>query len=357
MSEDVRCLVVTADSVRAAAIESMLESARGVASSGVVDPTGALSGVAPASDVMLVCDGPGQPALAIARPLLDGGTTLPVVLVSHHADLAAHRAAMAAGARGLVELPTEPATMARTVAEAALAARSGDAVSEAGRVVAVCAAQGGAGASAIAAALAGASAALLIDLAPGFDDAAERLGCSPGRTIADLAVLGAGIGSDAVSQVAARHPSGMRLVARPRDPDAFSLVPPDLGPALVRAARGAASLTLVDIGVAYTELAARTAAAADRMLVVTTPDVPSVRCASSLVAWLDRRGVPAAGVSVVVNRWRRSNELSLRGIERSISLPVASAVRHDAKLEQRRIDHGRWSPRALRELAERLALT
>jgi MinD-like ATPase involved in chromosome partitioning or flagellar assembly len=319
----------------------------------VLDPSAALSGIAPESDVMLVCDGAGQPALAIARSLLAGGPGLPVVLASRHADLAAHRAAMAAGARGLVELPADAALLARTVAEAGQSGGAPGVAAEAGRVVAVCASRGGAGASSIAVALAGAAGALLVDLAPGFDDAAARLGCTPGRTIADLAVLGGGIGSEAIAQVASQHPSGMRLVAAPPDPDAFALVPPDLGSTLVRAARGAAPLSLMDIGVPVGELAGRAAAAADRILIVTTPDVRSVACAASLVAWLDRRGVSAAGVSLVVNRWRRSSELSLRGIERSVSLPIACAVRNDDKLEQR-TGGPTWCPRPLRELAERL---
>jgi pilus assembly protein CpaE len=354
VSDEIRCLVVTADSVLAAALVSMLDGAHGVRSSGVLDPAGALSGIAPESDVILVCDGPGQPALAIARPLLANGSVLPTVLASRHADLAAYRAAMAAGARGLVELPADPGALARTVAEAGQAGRGSGAAAEAGRVVAVCGARGGAGTSSVATAIAAAAGALLVDLAPGFDDAAGRLGCAPGRTIADLAVLGGGIGSDAVVQVAARHPSGMRLVSAPPDPDAFALVPPDLGSTLVRAARGAAPLSVFDIGVPVGELAGRAAAAADRILVVTTPDIRSVACVSSLVAWLDRRGVSAAGVSLVVNRWRRSTELSLRGIERSVALPIACAVRSDDKLEQRGAESGTWCPRPLRELAERL---
>lgn len=354
MSDDIRCLVVTADSVLAAAMEAMLEAAHGVTASGVLDPAAALSGVAPASDVMLICDGPGQPALALARPLLSAGTSLPVVLVSRHCDLAAHRAAMAAGARGLVELPAESGTLARTVVEAGLTARGAATAAEAGRVVAVCAARGGAGASSVAAALAAAAGGLLVDLAPGFDAAARRLGCAPARTIADLAALGGAVGSEAVSQVASRHPTGMRLLAAPPDPEAFSLLSPDLGPALVRAARATAPLSVIDIGVPVAELAGRTAAAADRILIVTTPDVRSVAAASCLAAWLDRRGVPAAGISLVVNRWRRSTELSLRGIERGVSLPIACAVRHDGKLEERGASDPAWCPRPLQELANRL---
>jgi MinD-like ATPase involved in chromosome partitioning or flagellar assembly/FixJ family two-component response regulator len=354
MSDEIRCLVVSADSVLAASLVSMLEAAHGVRPSGVLDPSRALSGVVPASDVMLVCDGPGQPALSIAAPLLESGVVTPVVLASRHADLAAFQAAMVAGARGLVELPADPGALARSIVQAGRVRRTATVASEAGRVVVVCAARGGAGASSVATALAICGTALLVDLAPGFDNAAERLGCTPVRTIADLAALGGGIASEAVIQVASRHPGGMRLVAAPSDPDAFALIPPDVGSSLVRAARGASRTTVVDAGVPTGELAGRTAAAADRILVVTTPDVRSVECASSLVRWLDRRGVPPAGVGLVVNRWRRSAELSLRGIERTVSVPIACAVRHDDRLERGETGGGPWCPRPLRDLAERL---
>jgi hypothetical protein len=59
---------------------------------------------------------------------------------------------------------------------------------------------------------------------------------------------------------------------------------------------------------------------------VTTPDRPAVACAARAAAWLDGESVPAAGIGLVINRWRRGGELSLRGIERAAGLPLAAVV-------------------------------
>jgi pilus assembly protein CpaE len=193
--------------------------------------------------------------------------------------------------------------------------------------VAVCGAKGGTGTSTTALELARAASGLLVDMAAGFDDTATRLGCAPRRTLADLVPLIGELGNDAVRSVACPHPEGMWLIARPEAADDLDLIPSALGSALVRESRAVAPLSLFDLGVPRGELAAQVVAAADQVLVVTTADPRAVACAAVAAVWLDRRGVPGSTVSLVVNRWQRGGELSLRGIERSAGLPVAAVVR------------------------------
>jgi pilus assembly protein CpaE len=264
------------------------------------------------------------------EPLQAACPGLPIVIASRSRDLAMHRAALAAGARGLIGVPPEPAELTLAIVGAAGAGRAHAPSTAAGRAVAVCGAKGGTGASATALELARAAGGLLVDLASGFDDAASRLGCSPRRTLTDLVPLSGELGSDAVRSVASPHPGGMSLIAGPDVPEDLDLIPSALGSALVRESRAVAPLSLFDLGVPRGELAAQVAAAADHVLVVTTPDRRSVACAALVAAWLDRRGVPGAAVSLVVNRWQRGGELSLRGIERTTGLPLAAAVREAA---------------------------
>jgi hypothetical protein len=76
------------------------------------------------------------------------------------------------------------------------------------------------------------------------------------------------------------------------------------------------------------------------------------------VTTLARAG-SADGIRVVVNRWSRRSELSLRGIARTVGVPVAAVVRADAEaldaLADGRARLDRWPGRrhtvALRELA------
>ena len=329
MRDAVRCLVVGADAAVVAAVVAGMD-APGLRCSGTLDPATALAGPRPGCDVMLICDGPGRRALDLIEPLQAACPRLPIVIASRAHDLAMHRAALAAGARGLIGLPPQPAELALTVFSAAGAGQGREQSTAAGRAVAVCGAKGGTGASTTALELARAAGGLLVDMAFGFDDAASRLGCSPRRTLADLVPLSGELGSDAVRSVASPHPGGMTLIAGPDVSDDLELIPSALGSAIVRESRAVAPLSLFDLGVPRGELAAQVAAAADHVLVLTTPDRRSVACAALAAAWLDRRGVPGAAVSLVVNRWQRGGDLSLRGIERTTGLPLAAVVREAA---------------------------
>ena len=322
MSE-IRCLLVGAGAA-ARSLAATVDGGPGLALAGVVDASAAVSGLRPACDVIVVCDSPGQPAVDLASLLAGQAAGVPVVVAAAQPDLAVHRAAMAAGARGLVALPADPDELFGAV-RAASASRAGSAGNAAGITAAVCSGKGGAGVSTVALALAeAATGGLLVDLAGGFDDAAARMGCDGARGIADLAGLDDALGADALRAVLATRPDGLRLLARPA---VGGLATPALCRAVVRASRAVAPVVALDLGLLPSPSAAAVAVGCDRVLLVTTPDRAAVACAARAAAWLDGEGVPAGGVGLVVNRWRRGGELSLRGIERAGGLPVAAVVR------------------------------
>jgi pilus assembly protein CpaE len=333
--DEVRCLVVGGDAAVAAAVVASID-APGLRCSGALDPGAALAGPRPDCDVIVICDAPGRPALDLIEPLQSACPGVPIVMACRSHDLAMHRAALAAGARGLTGLPPDRAELALAVSNAAAAGEGRRRAAPAGRAVAVCGAKGGTGTSTTALELARSARGLLVDMASGFDDAAARLGCSPRRTLADLVPLRSELGADSIRSVASHHPDGMWLIAGPDVSDDLDLIPSALGSAIVRESRAVAPLSLFDLGVPRGELSAQVAAAADHVLVVTTPDRRSVGCAAVAAGWLDRRGVPAAAVSLVVNRWTRGGELSLRGIERATGIPLAAVIRERAGGEQLR---------------------
>jgi Flp pilus assembly CpaE family ATPase len=119
---------------------------------------------------------------------------------------------------------------------------------------------------------------------------------------------------------------------------------------------------VVDAGTAAFPAAREAAAAADRTLVVVTPDAYAAAAGRELVTALARAGATSDAFAVVVNRWSRRSELSLRSIARTVGAPVAAAVgRDDAAMSafaNGRARLERWPARshaaALRELAVEL---
>ena len=327
MSGERRCLVVGGDSAVAAGVAAVIESAPGLVCGGVLEPAAAISGLRPVCDVIVACDAAGQTAIELAAPLIRTCGGVPVIVATAAPDIGAHRAALAVGARGVLGLPPDADELVRSVGSAAGARREQDSRGQAGRVVAICGAKGGCGVSVLATSVARASRGLLIDMGGGFDDAAQRLGCAPRRSLADVAGLDDALSADALRSLVCTHPDGMQLVARSADPGATEMVSPELARALVRESRAVAALTLTDLGVATGEHTLAVAVSADRLLLVATPYPAVVDCAARAASWLDRRGVPGGSVGLVVNRWTRGGEMSLRGIERAVGVPVVSVVR------------------------------
>ena len=329
MSAERRCLVVGGDPAVAAGVAAVIESAPGLVCGGVLEPAAAISGLRPVCDVIVACDAAGQTAIELAAPLIRTYGGVPVIVATAAPDIGAHRAALAVGARGVLSLPPDPDELVRSVGSAAGARLEPESRGQAGRVIAVCGAKGGVGVSALATGIARAGRGLLIDMAGGFDDTAQRLGCAPRRSLTDVAGLDDALSADALRSLISTHPDGMQLVARSAEPGATEMVSPELARALVRESRAVAALTLADLGVATGEHALAVATSADRTLLVATPNPLAVDCAARAASWLDRRGVPGGSVGLVVNRWSRGGEMSLRGIERAVGVPVVSVVRED----------------------------
>jgi pilus assembly protein CpaE len=343
----VRCVVVTSDPALVAACVAAAEGAIGIDVVASVSRSRMLGGGAPACDVLLVADAPGAPAAGWAREAARACPHAAIVLLAERTDIETYRSALRAGAGAIAALPVTPPALVAAVGDAMRARRAGATSPEAhsGKVIAVAGARGGVGASAVALALAAGAGGLLVDLGASRAGLAFSLGAHPDRSLADLAqagdALAAGIGT-----VATEHPSGLRYVAGPPDPDVFGVLAPGWGSELVREIRAREHLSVLDVGCAASAASREALAAADRVLVVVTPGRAALEAARSLVLDAAKWGVPM-GPEIVVNRWSRHAGVGLRAIARIVDAPVAAVVRDDRRsmlgYEDGRLDLARWS--------------
>jgi pilus assembly protein CpaE len=355
----VRCLVVAADPAVAAEMAALADDLPSVQLVGAVAPLQAVSGRLPPCDAALLAD-PGVGEAPGLRQLV-AGCGRPAVVLTRSAGVDVYRRALAAGARAVLALPAVPTALVEALTEATAGDGIGPAVSaDEGRVVAVAGAKGGAGATSIALALTMLGGALLVDLSGGRASLAALLGCAFERSVADLAHVGEGLAA-AIATAAVEHPCGLRLVPGPPGPEIAGTLPSGFAAALVRELRTNAP-ALVDAGCAAFMASREASIAADRTLVVVTPDAYAAAAGRELVTTLARSGASSDAIMVVVNRWSRRSELSLRGIARTVGAPVAAAVGiDDAGMDafangRARLERwpGRAHTAALRELAAEL---
>ena len=353
----VRCLVVAADPVLGAEMTALADDLPGVQLVGVVAPLRAVAGRLPPCDVALVAD-PGAGGAPGLRQLV-AGCGRPAVVLARSVEVDTYRRALGAGARAVLALPAVPSALGDALVEATATAGH-PASAPAGRVVAVVAAKGGAGATSIGLALARLGEGLLVDLSGSWASLAALLGCRAERSLADLVHVGDGLAA-AVGTVAVTHPGGLRLVPGPAGPEIAAALPSGFAAGLVRELRTAAP-AVVDAGTAAFTASREAAVAADRTLVVVTPDAYAAAAGRELVTALARAGATTDAFAVVVNRWSRRSELSLRSIARTVGAPVAAAVGRDdagmGALANGRVRLERWPARshaaALRDLAAEL---
>ena len=322
----VRCLVVAADPALGAEMTALADDLPGVQLVGVVAPLRAVAGRLPPCDVALVAD-PGAGGAPGLRQLV-AGCGRPAVVLARSVEVDTYRRALGAGARAVLALPAVPSALGDALVEATATATAGHPASApAGRVVAVVAAKGGAGATSVALALARLGEGLLVDLSGSWASLAALLGCRAERSLADLVHVGDGLAA-AVGTAAVAHPGGLRLVPGPAGPEIAAALPSGFAAGLVRELRTAAP-AVVDAGTAAFTASREAAVAADRTLVVVTPDAYAAAAGRELVTALSRAGATTDAFAVVVNRWSRRSELSLRSIARTVGAPVAAAVGSD----------------------------
>ncbi|MEU2869353.1 P-loop NTPase [Streptomyces olivoreticuli] len=310
-------------------------------------------------EVVLVHERLGPlPALELIREVALRFPATGVVLVTASPSPALYAAAMDSGARGLAGLPLSYDELgARVQAAAQWAAgvrrhlgSGGDAAAgtgPGGTLVAVTGAKGGVGTTvtavqlALAACAAGRNVALVdMDLQSG--DIASYLDVQFRRSIADLAGI-SDISPRVLQDAVFPHPAGLGLLLAPAEGERGEEVGDLASRQIVGALRGRYELVVVDCGTQITAACAAVVETADVALLVTTPDVVSVRAAKRMVRLWERLQIRKAAETVtVVNRYTRSAEIQPSLVERATGTRAArTTVPAGYKELQAAVDSGR----------------
>ncbi|MFD5495732.1 CpaE family protein [Streptomyces sp. NPDC127091] len=280
------------------------------------------------------------PALELIREVALRFPAVGVILVTSDASPGLFQAAMDYGARGLVALPLsyeELASRVHAVAQWSSGVRrhlgsGGDVFTGAGgTVVTVSGAKGGVGTTltaiqlALAAQASGRSTALVdMDLQTG--DVASFLDVQFRRSVVDLATI-SDISPRVLADAVFRHDTGLTLLLAPGEGERGEDVTDRAARHIVGALRSRYEVVVIDTGAQLGGAGAAAVETADTALLVTTPDVVSVRGAKRTVRMWDRLQIrKAEETTVVVNRHTRSTEIQPPLIQKITGTAVAATV-------------------------------
>jgi pilus assembly protein CpaE len=180
---------------------------------------------------------------------------------------------------------------------------------------------------------------LLVDADIVTGHVATSLGMEHIRTVAD-SWRDQAEGGDAENfiELAAPHPSGMRVVSLTSSPLATDILDPDRIGDSITAARRGFDFIIVDLHPSYSDLNQAVFERADQILVPVTPDVPALRAAVQLRDVAMEMGLQDR-LSMVVNR--ANSGVSVADMERTVGMPALALIRSGGLLFVRAANEGR----------------
>ncbi|QPP06800.1 AAA family ATPase [Streptomyces bathyalis] len=281
-----------------------------------------------------------MPALELIREIALRFPAVGVILITRDTSQPLYSAAMDAGARGVLGLPLSYDDLAARVGAAAswavgvrkhLGTLPEETVGPGGTVVAVTGAKGGVGTTLTAVQLALAAQAsgrgtALVDMDLQSGDVSSFLDVQFRRSAADLAGI-SDISNRVLQDALFAHESGLGLLLAPGEGERGEEVDDRAARQIISALKARYDIVVIDCG---TQLNAANAAAietSDSAVLLTTPDVISVRAAKRMVRMWDRLQIRKAEETVtLVNRTSRYTEIHPGLIARIVGTSVAGTT-------------------------------
>jgi pilus assembly protein CpaE len=288
------------------------------------------------------------------RELLAAAPECCVVVTGVDIPPAAVSRAVTAGARGFLLKPYPPTELVRTVGEAHQSlvalrrlqrplpqAPSGPAR---GKLIVVYGPKGGVGTTTIATSIAIALAhpkrrVAVVDLDLQFGDVGCVLDLRSVNSVIDLLDHANGIDANVLAEIMPKHSSGIRALLAPEGRTELASISADQISWVMDQLRGHFDHIVCDLWSSLDELTLAMLRLADRVVLVTTPELPSLKNL--------RRAITATGnlllddrTLVVVNRLPGKVGVGVADIERNVGKPIAVGIPSDGIGVTDAINHG-----------------
>ncbi len=299
-------------------------------------------------DVLIVAYGKeADQALALAQAASRElpGTT--IIALSTKSSAEAILSAMRAGFKEFVVLPDDAARLRQSVRDARGAAggEDDDIDADKGKVIAFAGAKGGVGTTTIcanvAAELTGLARVLIIDLDLMSGDVGSVLDVQSKDTLAEVVARLDRLDERTLSASCAVHRTKLHALLTPDDPTQLEGLNADAVLQIIDTAARAYQFVLLDCGTHLDEAVGVALNVADFVVLVTTPDVLSVRDAFRRVKTWANLGVDKRRVRLVVNQWSKTAFLQLADIRQNLGLEIAATISEDRRIVDLALNEGK----------------
>jgi pilus assembly protein CpaE len=305
--------------------------------------------------VLMDINMPDMDGITAAEKVTREVPTAQVIMVSVQSEADYLRRAMLAGARDFVTKPfsadelistirrvhkmsqTRAPVMSQVAPSASMPGQIGTGplrMSRHGSVVAMFGTKGGIGTSVLAINLAVAlnrsdRKVALVDASLHFGDVGVLLNLQATRSLADISKVISDLDSELIESMLTPHASGVKALLAPGRPEMAELVAADHLKAILAEMRGMFDYIIVDTTRTLKDEVLTVLDSADRIVLLGTPDIPSIKNARVFFEVAEALAYPAAKIVFVLNKIDRRNLISAKDIETHIKHPVAAQLPMD----------------------------
>lgn len=283
-----------------------------------------------------------EEAVRLAPMILQESSKTHLVALSTGADPDRIRAAMRAGYREFVVLPADAELLRQAVHEATFSEERDE---DAGEVVALWGSKGGVGSTFLAINLAGELSpvhkVVVVDLDFAMGDVASFLDLALPSSIADVFRNIARLDERMLAGSVGIHASKIHVLGQPADLEQREEPRSDLVMRVLNTTSRSYQYVVVDCGSGLDEASVTAAQLANHLVLLTTPDIPSVKNTWRRLQFIERLGIEKDRIRLVVTKWdKRAGGLSLDDIQQNLGRKVDLTIA-DEKLAIRAVNEGR----------------
>lgn len=266
-------------------------------------------------------------ATSIAENFRLSKSSLGVVLLRKRLDISEMSEAIRAGIREVVSIDDAASLVAACKRSLAISRQLSDLGQLApnhsgrGKILMVFSAKGGSGKTALAINLAQALSidtdkkVVLMDLDLQFGDIAISMGIEPKKTISDAISMQNEIDELATSSLLTSYNKNLDLLLAPSNPTDVEYISSHLISKVIENLRMSHDYLVIDTSPAFTETILDTLDQADRIFLMTTLDMPSIKNLKLVVETLQAMNIPDNKLEFILNRSDLDTGLNIREVE------------------------------------------
>lgn len=327
---------------------------------------------------LIVIDRDISEAEGLARQIYTVASAVPCIAIVPELTTAVMRRLVHAGMRDVIGQPTPYTDMVMTIQSllnVELDRRKSlgspePSARRRGKLVVVSSTKGGVGTTTIAVNLAVALRQLtsanvaLTDFGLQFGDVGVHLNLWSRYTMQDLLHQSSEISEAMLDQVLQDHKAGIRVLLAPNEPEAAGEVTSEQIDHILDSLLEHYAYVVVDTWSFLDEVALKLIQRADEILIVTTPEIPTLKNAKHFLAYLRKHGLSVGRITLVLNRFPSVEGISLQDVQTHLGYPISANIPSEGRMITHSINQGvpivishpkSWAAQSIMKLAAYVA--